>query len=164
MPNSRRRKTKCDGVKPRCRHCSSRHRQCVWPDDADDPGHMPTPLSPVASTVTTTTTTSPLAVPSASPTPLPDWPSVRRCLDLFVQYHWAADFCCFIYRPDFEVHYSETPFLTAAIICLCSRYLTRDEARDLFGCDDAHQVWARYAQTARSLAKETSDEPNGGCP
>lgn len=119
---------------------------------------MPTPLSPVAST---TTTTSPLAVHTATAVALPEWTAVKRCLDLFVQYHWATDFCSFLHRPEFEAHYAETPFLTVAIICLCSRYLTQDEARDLFSCDNAHQVWARYTLIARSLAKETSDEPNG---
>ncbi|KAK6218766.1 hypothetical protein LQW54_002691 [Pestalotiopsis sp. IQ-011] len=125
---------------------------CVWPDDDASP-HIATPLSPVASTVVTTS--SPSTVPSA----LPEWPAVRRCLDLFIQYHWATDFCSFLLRPDFEAHYSETPFLTVAVIALCSRYLSQDEARSLFGCESSHQVWSRYTQFARSLAKETSDEP-----
>lgn len=155
---SRRRKTKCDGVRPRCRHCASRHRQCVWPDDsADGSPHIATPLSPVPSTVVTAMTSSPSTVPSA----LPEWPAVKRCLDLFIQYHWATDFCSFLHRPDFEAHYSETPFLAVSIVALCSRYLTQEEAHGLFGCENGHQVWARYTQLARSLAKETSDDPKG---
>jgi hypothetical protein len=84
-------------------------------------------------------------------------------LDLFVKYHWATDFCCSIYRPDFEAHHADTPFLTVSIISLCARYLTQDEAQSLFGCETPHQVWATFTPIARSLAKETLDEPSGTC-
>ncbi|KAI0127673.1 fungal-specific transcription factor domain-containing protein [Xylariales sp. AK1849] len=147
----RRRKTKCDGARPRCRHCASRHRQCVWPDVAEGASSSVTPVSPLAST-----TASPPPVPSM----LPEWKAVKLCLNLFVKHHWATDFCCFVYRPDLEAHYSETPFLITSIISLCARYLSQDEAQMLFGCDTPHQVWARFTPIARSLAKETSDEPS----
>ncbi|KAH8668794.1 fungal-specific transcription factor domain-containing protein [Xylariales sp. PMI_506] len=149
----RRRKTKCDGVRPRCRHCSSRHRQCVWPDDTDIKPVLITPVSPIATVAPSPPTSAPVLLP-------PDSRVVKRCLDLFVQYHWATDFCCFIYRPDLEVHHAENPFLITSIIALCSRYLTKDEAQTLFGLEDAHQVWSRYTPMARSLAKEASDDPS----
>lgn len=128
----------------------------MWPDDTDEPPApgIITPISPLASS-----TTSP---PSAL-SPLPEWKAIRRCLDLFVKHHWATDFCCSVYRPDFEARYAEIPFLTVSIISLCARYLTQDEARSLFGCETPHQVWATFTPLARSLAKETLDEPSGMC-
>ncbi|RSL77948.1 hypothetical protein CEP51_008632 [Fusarium floridanum] len=154
----RRRKTKCDGVRPRCRFCASAGVPCLWPS-SPQPESIPSPQEHQVDT--------PVSLPSsgtASCTDVGDTAlsrkAVRRCFELFFTRHFAADFCSFDYRPDLEANYHRKPFLVHAIICLCARYLTPEEAAEGFQLSSGEEVWKRYSQMARTKAKAASDEPS----
>ncbi|RMJ19675.1 hypothetical protein CDV36_000658 [Fusarium kuroshium] len=154
----RRRKTKCDGVRPRCRFCASAGVPCLWPS-SPQPESIPSPQEQQVDT--------PVSLPSsgtASCTDVGDTTlsrkAVRRCFELFFTRHFAADFCSFDYRPDLEANYHRKPFLVHAIICLCARYLTPEEAAEGFQLSSGEEVWKRYSQMARTKAKAASDEPS----
>ncbi|KAM5349720.1 hypothetical protein ACJ41O_006225 [Fusarium nematophilum] len=154
----RRRKTKCDGVRPRCRFCASAGVPCAWPSSPQTEV-MPSPENDQVDT--------PISLPSAGTADSPDagdsimnHKSLRRCFDLFFTRHFASDFCSFDYRPDFEENYHRKPFLVHSIICLCARYLTAEEAADGFQLPTGGDIWRRHSQIARSKAKAASDEPS----
>lgn len=92
---------------------------------------------------------------------LPDQKVMRACFDIFFERHLSNTFCCFLYRPDLETHSAEAPFLSTAIICLCARYLSRDEAKEYFGLANGTEASRMYSPVARSLARATLDEPSG---
>ncbi|KAI0381936.1 zinc finger transcription factor 1 [Hypomontagnella monticulosa] len=150
----RRRKTKCDGVRPRCRHCASKDIPCIWPSLPMSPDQERSSTSPTATTPSVSgVTTSPHEVA------LPSYTALKRSFDRFFKTHFASDFCSFDFRPDFEARYQEKPFLVVSIITLCAHYLTPEEALEDFGFNSGHETWCHYAPIARSLAKATSDEP-----
>ncbi|XXH05563.1 hypothetical protein Hte_011995 [Hypoxylon texense] len=155
----RRRKTKCDGTRPRCRHCASKDIPCVWPS-------IPTTFTNQDERVSTSPTASTATPPSVAGTTqgsnevaLPSRSALRRSFDRFFSHHFASDFCSFDYRPDFEARYQEKPFLVVSIIALCTSYLTTEEALEDFGFSSGHEVWCRYAPIARFMARASSDEP-----
>jgi hypothetical protein len=155
---SRRRKTKCDGVRPRCRHCTSRGIYCAWPSPVIEPLLQPEEDGP--DKVFNTLPLTPDGVSSSS-VRLPDRKVMKACLDIFFERHLSNTFCCFLYRPDLESHPAESPFLSTAVIGLCARYLSCEQAREFFGLDTGADASRLYSPVARSLARETLDEPSG---
>lgn len=158
---SRRRKTKCDGVWPRCRYCSSAGVSCVWPSPPQQESipsrgaQIETPISLPSSVAVN----SPVELETAV-----SQTALKRCFDLFFSRHFASEFCSFDYRPDFEERYQDKPFLVHAIICLCARYLSPEEAVDGFQLSTGEEVWRRHTLIARAMAKDVSDEPSGAMP
>lgn len=88
---------------------------------------------------------------------------MQACFDIFFERHLSNTFCSFIYRPDLESHSADAPFISTAIICLCARYLSQDEAKEYFGLDSGAEASRLYSPIARSLARATLDEPSGKC-
>lgn len=163
--SSRARKTKCDGQRPRCGHCTNRRASCSWP--GPNPSHEPQLLSPQAPTtpehpfpdiVTTTGSQTP------SPATVSDEHNERGfqiCLGLFFERHFVTDFCSFAYRPEFEQDCKQNGALSSAIVALCGRYLDLHDCQTYFGLASARDVTRRYTQKARLLAKAKSDQPSG---
>lgn len=83
-----------------------------------------------------------------------------RCLDAFFELHHADTFCALLHRPDVEGGGVDPPLLAAAVVCLCSRYLAADEARELFALASGLDVCRQYTPAARALARASSDEPS----
>ncbi|KAF4464513.1 zinc finger transcription factor 1 [Fusarium albosuccineum] len=140
----RRRKSKCDGIRPRCRRCTSRSITCVWstPDNAHEPrAAVPEPIDHVETVVDTTSD------------------GLRACLRLFFDRHFASDFCSFDHRPDFEQKCMQSSLLSSSVIALCGRYLSPQDAQALFRLPTGSAVSDHYLLKARSLAKESSDQP-----
>ena len=98
-----------------------------------------------------------------SKTQLPEQKSLKRCFDIFFDCHFSENFCSFLYKPDLEQGLVEMPFLAIAIVSLCSRYLTPDEASEDFGLSSGAKVCRHFSHVARHLARSTSDEPSGKC-
>ncbi|KAH8893168.1 hypothetical protein GQ53DRAFT_860181, partial [Thozetella sp. PMI_491] len=142
---SRRRKTKCDGVKPRCRHCSTKQVPCDWGDEEQPRAR---------SAYTPTPTVSPLPA-SESPAP-----AATFCFQYFYERHLATDFCSFLYRPDFEASYTESPFLVASILALCIRYVDEEEVQTHLGWSSPREASRQYASAARAMARQASDQPS----
>jgi hypothetical protein len=158
---SRRRKTKCDGVHPRCRYCSARGISCVWPGPAIEPSIHLVP-SPDGSD-RAHGTVLPDSGPALASVRLPARRVLRRCYDLFSEYHFSDNFCSFLFRPDLEGGLVDSPFLSSSIVCLCSRYFTAEEANEYFGVASGSDVCRLYTPVARAFAKASSDEPSGTC-
>lgn len=162
---SRARKTKCDGQRPQCGHCTNRRAQCTWP--GPNPSQEPQLLSPRA--------------PSTPDQPFPDIVSsigsytqspaaisddqvqrgLQLCLELFFERHFVPDFCSFAYRPEFEQECRQHGALSAAVVALCGRYLDMSDCQSCFGLPSPRHVSRHYTQKARLLAKAKSDQPSG---
>lgn len=163
---SRRRKTKCDGRRPSCQHCSSRHIHCAWPEIDISP--VPVPQIARSSIAHGE---SPQTHSSCSPTrpddelrasaALPPLSSLQRCFDIFFEYHHLEDFCSFLYRPDFEKGYQSSSFLVYSIVSLSSCYLNDDEAKRDFNLSTAKEVHTAFTIRAKDKAREMFDEPTG---
>ncbi|KAH8690934.1 zinc finger transcription factor 1 [Talaromyces proteolyticus] len=144
----RRRKTKCDGIRPRCGRCTTKHTQCIWstPDSSFDPR---SPTSELSNSVE--------QVDEADGKYMK---GLQLCLKHFFERHFVSDFCSFDYPPDFEQKCKNDPLLSSSIISLCSRYMQPQDAQILFGLPSHREVSRHYLHRARSLAKETLDEPS----
>ena len=92
---------------------------------------------------------------------LPERAIMQICYDIFFERHFSTTFCCFLYRPDLESHALDAPFLSTAILCLCSKYFTREQAKEHFGLESGLEITRLYTPVARALARATSDEPTG---
>lgn len=92
---------------------------------------------------------------------LPDRRKLSRCFSIFFDLHFPGNLCSFVHKPDLENEAVEMPFLIIAIICLCSRYLTPDEADEAFGLPSGAKVARHYTSIARTVARATSDDPTG---
>ncbi|KAJ9156256.1 Zinc finger transcription factor 1 [Pleurostoma richardsiae] len=151
----RRRKTKCDGIRPRCGHCRSKNLSCFWsaPGAPYDAGVLTSEL------LGTVQQTAASPSPSAS-TPELEPQGLQLCLDLFFERHFASDFCSFDHRPDFEQKCRQDPLLSSSVVSLCGRYVQPQDAQTLFGLSSSHEVSRHYTHRARSLAKMASDEPS----
>lgn len=168
ITSSRRRKTKCDGVRPRCRHCLNRNLPCVWSvPDHEAPSTPSSGHSHTGPLVLNSGEASPSLLPSPSPVAresqagkLPG-KGLQLCLDLFFKHHFANDFCSFDYRPDFEGKCRRDTTLACSVVALCGRYLSAEDAQSGFGLSSAHEVFRRYLGEARTLVKAVSDEPSG---
>ena len=143
--SSRRRKSKCDGIRPRCKRCANRNVTCVWsmPDSSQD------------------SRTASLEPASEEPPCETSSESLEACLKLFFDRHFACDFCSFDHRPSFKDKCMQNTFLSSAVIALCGRYLDSDQAQALFRLRTGSAVSMHYLTIARSFAKAASDQPTG---
>ncbi|OKL55481.1 hypothetical protein UA08_09225 [Talaromyces atroroseus] len=165
----RRRKTKCDGARPKCRHCSSRNIPCEWPGGGAAIITQPTVLSPTPtapdltpgqSVLPETSSYSSSLGPEALSSILPSREALQRCFAIFYEKHLATDFCSFLYKPQFEAQVASNKFLVTAIICLCSRYLTYEEARVHYGRASAQEVQTSFTNISKRLSREAMDQPS----
>ncbi|KAM0554916.1 hypothetical protein ACHAPJ_006652 [Fusarium lateritium] len=136
----RRRKSKCDGIRPRCKRCASRSITCVW-STAENSQEQRVTISESEEVVETT----------------PD--GLKACLLLFFDRHFASDFCSFDHRPDFEQKCSNDPLLSSSVIALCGRYLESQDANAFFHLPTSSGVSKHFIGKARTLVKEASDQP-----
>lgn len=159
---SRRRKTKCNGVRPKCGHCSSRKIPCEWPR-ASVALLNNSPPSLQAATVAQSPPSEPVLHLEGivSDSGLPSRPALQRCLTHFFKRHFSNDFCSFSYKPLFEDKAMAHPFLATAVVSLCARYLSVHEAQHELGRVSTRELY-KYASTlARRFARECSDQPSG---
>jgi hypothetical protein len=143
-------------VRPSCQHCVSHSIECVWPSTPVGPTSNVSPKTPYGNAALLPEFTG--GLPSVQ---LPEPAVLRRCLDIFFDYHASNTFCSFLYRPDLEDYASKDTFLFTAIVCLCSRYMTPNHASEDFSLASGSEVHGFYAPIARSLARATSDDPSG---
>lgn len=171
---SRRRKTKCDGVRPYCQGCKVRNIQCEWPgpdlsDGTSSPkdgrsGIGPSPDQPPSEHSTEVLDTFPTTSTPSSTIPAPKQVPVealRVCLNLFFEKHFVTDLCSFDDRLDFEAKCIGNDFLTCSVVVLCGRYLSPTETQAVFGIPTASEVMQTFFPLARFYAKLSSDEPSG---
>ncbi|KAH7014554.1 fungal-specific transcription factor domain-containing protein [Microdochium trichocladiopsis] len=161
----RRRKTKCDGSRPRCRYCKAKGVLCSWPYptpsiDGPDEFVATSPSAPAPGAVYAAATPASSNIVVATSPELPARRALDRCFSLFYERHLCSDFCSFLYRPGFEENYSQHQFLVLAIVALCARYLTPQEAQRDFGLASGEDILARYVPMARAMARQSSDQPS----
>lgn len=85
---------------------------------------------------------------------------LKLCLELFFDRHFASDFCSFDHRADFEEKCANDPLLYYAIIALCGRYLSDQDAHGLYGFPSGAEVSLHYLHKVRPVAKASVDEPS----
>jgi hypothetical protein len=167
---SRRRKTKCSGVKPQCRSCLKHKLVCSWPKSLV-PGHFyavdpsKSSISPgTATEVLAWTTTDNRAANSGNLVP-PQKPLLQRLLKIFLSRHHDVELCSFLHKPSLDVSILnvKSPLLMASIATLSALYLSNEEAKSDFGFDTAPALSENYAQFARLQARSLSDEPSVRC-
>lgn len=160
--NSRRRKTKCNGVRPKCGHCTSRKIPCEWPRAAFAVLSNP-PSTTEAATVSQRHSAEPVLHPeiTVSDSGLPSRPALQRCLSQFFKRHFSNEFCSFSYRPQFEDKAMAHPFLATAIVSLCARYLSVHDAQREFGRASKREVYKDASTLAKRFARSSSDQPSG---
>lgn len=154
---SRRRKTKCDGIRPRCKRCADRSVPCAW--SHPEPPHTPGPISAAAPSPDVSITVASPGSRLGAPAPSPE--GLKLCLSLFFDRHFATDFCSFDHRPDFEQNCSRDALLSSAVIALCGRYLKARDAQAFFGLSSGLDASRSCLHEARSLAKASLDQPTG---
>ena len=176
LSHSRRRKTKCDGVKPKCRYCISQKVQCIWADE-ESSSRRDTRQEPIQSSQsnpivnadgrseipTRDAGTLPTETQLSSVTKFifPDQQVVRRCLDLFFERHFEVDFCSFLSRSELLINHKESPVIVISILALCSRYLTVEEVHQHLCFSSAREACRQFSSAARAMAREMSDKPSG---
>jgi len=155
--DSRRRKTKCNGVHPRCNYCSAKDIMCEWPPNVinafagGDTSTIPSwRLSLDDPSLRTATNTLPLSSEG-----------LKLCMALFFEKHFAIDFCSFFRQSQFDGTKPQNHFLVTAIISLVIRYLTEDEVNSLFGFSSQVEAYRHFTKRAQCLARESSDHPSG---
>ncbi|KAK7225232.1 hypothetical protein V2G26_013235 [Clonostachys chloroleuca] len=155
----RRRKTKCDGTKPRCRQCRSRNADCSWDEslgglDVREGGRLPHSLSPASvGHVAYSPDSSPFSAHQPNI-------SLRRSFDLFYEIYLQTVFCSFLHKSTYEKDPDKTPFLTSAIICLVSRHLKPSEVQEDFGLATGADLCQHYTTIANDWAKGSIFTPS----
>ena len=147
---SRRRKTKCDGVRPRCKRCTDRRVSCIWSHPETPQGSGPVVPSTLSPGFSITADSSGAGRKG-----------LKVCLGLFFERHFGCDFCSFDHRPDFEQKCEREPLLSSSVIALCGRYLECPDAQAFFGLSSGLEVSRSFLPEARSLAKASLDQPSG---
>ncbi|KAH8820145.1 fungal-specific transcription factor domain-containing protein [Xylogone sp. PMI_703] len=159
----RRSKTKCNGVRPRCRSCLKRKSICSWPKEPAPGGYYPIGYSVV--NLESRVQNNVLHVPDSPESNAPDFPTatlLQRCLDIFLARHHDVELCSFFHKPSLDMSHLTTkaPFLLTAIISLATLYISDNEAKEDFGFETSSALSNHYAQLARKHAHALSDEPS----
>ena len=92
--------------------------------------------------------------------PLPDRAGLKKCLAIFLRKHFSDSFCSFLPVDDLDTLPSQS-FLMTVIVCLCSRYLSSEEALGSFGLASAENVYAQFVPKARAMASTSFHNPSG---
>lgn len=128
---SRKKKSKCDGVRPVCGRCKRLSLGCRWQS-----GTWSSPYQPAIREAVDTRDLSPELQPATFPVAddaaaagkgpvLYEYSPVlvERSIKVFFQYHYGLEFCSFLHRPSFSAAAAD-PFLVSAIVALACLYLS----------------------------------------
>lgn len=90
-------------------------------------------------------------------------PQLERLFKIFLGRHHDVELCSFLHKPtqDVAALSSKSQLLVTAIITLSALYISDDEAKEDFGFESASALSNHYAEVARNLARNSSDEPSG---
>lgn len=93
-------------------------------------------------------------------------PQLERLFKIFLDRHHDVELCSFLHKPtqDVAALSSKSQLLVTAIITLSALYISDDEAKEDFGFESASSLSNHYAEVARNLARNSSDEPSGMIP
>lgn len=92
---------------------------------------------------------------------LPSRRGLQKCLAHFFKRHFRNDFCSFAYEPHFEDKAMSHSFLATAVVALCARYLSGQDAQRDFGEASNREVYKCASTLAKRFARESSDQPSG---
>ncbi|KAK0760454.1 hypothetical protein N5P37_006648, partial [Trichoderma harzianum] len=161
----KKRKTKCDGARPTCRSCLKRKSRCTWPKSLVA-GNYSALYSPESSsepapvrTYETLQVKNPLENSSGSYILL-SLAQLERLFKIFLDRHHDVELCSFLHKPtqDVTALSSKSQLLVTAIITLSALYISDNEAKEDFGVESASALSNHYAEVARNLARNSSDE------
>jgi hypothetical protein len=167
IQHSRRRKAKCDGLRPTCARCRRRKENCIWPPGPslrntaptvpieETPSHaLPSPgragspaLIQVVNSATSATSDGPPLALS------------KYALEIFLKQHHDLEFCSFIHKPSFMIE-SAHPFLISSMITLSSLYFPESVAHEN-GFRSVSQMTGWYLAATRRYSREESETPTG---
>ena len=167
----RKRKTKCDGMRPDCGACLSRRLTCSWPVG-------PNSVSPATGLTSVVHTRIDLRSPrdlfasdgsrSASrvKTDTAQTYSSRLltdALEIFYSRHHHTEFCSFFHIPSLDVRQlqNEASFLAHSIIALSAIYFNQDTAQGA-GFATAAEMSEWHSNMARQHSRESVDDASGG--
>jgi hypothetical protein len=144
---SRRRKVKCNGAKPCCKHCLQLHNACIWPS-----------LAPPSEESQLLETEFSVALPTTSTIPEKH---AQLLLRIFFNMPHLAFIRQSIHQPSFDAVAvsSHAPFLLFAICSLAALYISDSEVVDLFHGESANALSLRLAKMAHKYSRDTSDNP-----
>ncbi|KAK5293458.1 hypothetical protein LTR99_009905 [Exophiala xenobiotica] len=171
--NCRKKKAKCDGIRPSCKRCRRTKANCTWAPGPLVPFDNSTAIytesvvrtdaAPRLSRAAFETATNPrheYYSPTAESHPeRPSSALTNRCVELFFRHHHDLEFCSFIHKPSFCAD-SASPFLVSAIVTLSSLYLSDTVLQDECDFKSASRLTSRYHLLARRYSRETSDMPS----
>jgi hypothetical protein len=166
---SRRRKTKCNGIRPACGGCVSRRVPCVWPmiqpqslfrEDVETNVQTPEPHSEEVNGTSQKRLRLSHARPARERGPLSSG-LCQRALAVFYERHHAVECCSFLHVPSLDIDSirRQSPFFAHALISLSSMYFTDEEAaKDNFETPRALSEW--HAVMAREFSRRCADSPS----
>ena len=166
---SRKRKTKCDGVRPTCRTCLKRKSTCKWTNSLIAGNFVALLAHETDSSKTcsesNTTGSIQLQRPSTKTTnngALPTTLLLQKLFRIFLERHHDVELCSFLHKPsqDIATLGSKSPLLVNAIITLSALYVSDEEAINEFGFGSASAFSNHYCEIARALARSLSDDPS----
>ncbi|KAL7786509.1 hypothetical protein V8C43DRAFT_131774 [Trichoderma afarasin] len=163
----RRRKIKCDGVKPTCQTCKKRKVMCLWQkmpasDGSTNVGRLEIDGLNSPQKKRPQSATSPYN-PDSDARNFPDSPQLERLIDIFFSRHHDVELCSLFHKPSWDVLLlrERSPFLITSIMALSALYVPEVEARADFGFASASDLSEHYTQIATNYARELSYEPTG---
>lgn len=169
--HSRRRKTKCNGVRPTCGNCILRRLPCSWP--------MAQSLSPPRgnSNIAAVQNANTISDESEEPSQKRIRGSklgqgqgdgshlsvrlLQRALDIFYARHYSIEFCSFLHVSSLDVKIlrQRSPFLAHALIALSGLYMNNEEAmKEGFATSVALSDW--HTMVAREYSRQSVDAPS----
>ena len=171
---SRRRKIKCDGIRPQCGGCISRDIHCSWPEYAapgsyrvaSEPsspnsrqegpsiGHEPTPKRKRSDDRNDI---------AAAPHKLSTY-LCSDALDIFLARHHAIEFCSFLHTASLDVKQIvfQHAFMAYSIIALSSLYMTEEDAMK-HGYKSNREISKWHADAARQASRQSIDDISSKC-
>ncbi|KFX92602.1 hypothetical protein V490_05297 [Pseudogymnoascus sp. VKM F-3557] len=166
----RKSKVKCSGIRPKCRHCLKRKKECTWPNSPAPGGYYHSVGSAEVEAklgvkpfdgVQQSLDGSVVQAGSDGGCVLPEAKLLQRLLSIFLARHHDVELCSFLHKPSLDIFKLavRSPFLVTSIISLSALYVPEDEARD-FGFESAASLSDNYARSARRYAQILSDEPS----
>lgn len=143
--DSRRRKVKCNGLKPRCHNCARFDDECQWPSGTLSSGQIGLPLG-------------------ISPLEEHDFLSEDQALILskaFFSFPQFSLVCHAFHRPTFEgQRFLEQPLLLRIAICsLAALQLDYEELERCFSGETGPDLSNRLAHIGQTLSKDSSFHP-----
>lgn len=161
---SRRRKTKCNGVHPTCGSCILRRVPCSWPTSnlvSTSPKDVTNPTQTIVPGDEASARKRPRVSAIGQDAGHRSSALLQQALEIFYARHHSIEFCSFLHIPSLDVASldRQSPFIVHALLALSGLYLTDvDIAGEGFETPATFSEW--HAAVARQYSRESVDSPS----